>query len=441
VIKNIKNELILLTLLIISLFFGFKLDLGFNHYFKNLSAGLNTNYLIKFFFDITTLGDSLWYFLLAIIFIVFCFFLKKSNLLRKYSSEISDFFLRLLVYVFFSGLVTQIIKHIMGRARPNYVDLSNGENLNFFTMDSNFHSFPSGHATTIFIVCLLLASLLPNIKIFFYFLGFLIAISRVVIGSHFITDVIGGIVVSIIVYKTLNLLFAKKYNFLQPKKLGEFKNQNIFFVLIILFCFAFLLTLGPSLDLFFSSLFYIGNNNFLLQSYYLITIFFRDFGIPLLLVYLLVAPALTKFFPINRLFFGYVFKLKEIIFIWFITAFNLGLLVNILLKIFWGRARPGDILEFGGVDFFTPWFKISNACNSNCSFVSGDSSVGFSLIILYFITKNIYYTYIALISGFLIGLIRIAEGGHFLSDVLFSCILVILSSFTFYLLNKKYYDK
>ena len=95
----------------------------------------------------------------------------------------------------------------MGRARPNYVDLTNGESLNFFTMDSNFPSFPSGHTTTIFIVCMLLASLLPNIKIFFYFLGFLIAISRVVIGSHFVTDVIGGIVVSIIVYKTLNLLF------------------------------------------------------------------------------------------------------------------------------------------------------------------------------------------------------------------------------------------
>ena len=124
-IKNIKNELILLTFLTISLFFGYSFDLGLNHYFKNLSAGLDTNYLIKFFFDITTLGDSFWYFLLAIIFVVFCFFLKKFNLLRKYSSEISNFFLRLLVYVFFSGLVTQIIKHTIGRARPNYVDLSN----------------------------------------------------------------------------------------------------------------------------------------------------------------------------------------------------------------------------------------------------------------------------------------------------------------------------
>ena len=176
---------------------------------------------------------------------------------------------------------------------------------------------------------------------------------------------------------------------------------------------------------------------FLLQSYYLITIFFRDFGIPLLLVYLLVAPALTKFFPISRLFFGYVFKLKEIIFIWFITTFNLGLLVNMLLKTFWGRARPGDILEFGGVDFFTPWFKISNACNSNCSFVSGDASVGFSLIVFYLITKNQLFFWLSLLSGIILGLVRISEGGHFFSDILMSGLIIYFLSFAQFQIYKK----
>ena len=59
-----------------------------------------------------------------------------------------------------------------------------------------------------------------------------------------------------------------------------------------------------------------------------------------------------------------------------------------LLKGFWGRARPNDILELGGNDNFSAWFQYSDACNANCSFVSGDASVGFALIAMYFITKG-----------------------------------------------------
>ena len=51
------------------------------------------------------------------------------------------------------------------------------------------------------------------------------------------------------------------------------------------------------------------------------------------------------------------------------------------------RSRPNDILQFGGKEILLLGL-ISDGCNSNCSFVSGDASVGFSLIALYFLTKN-----------------------------------------------------
>ena len=54
-----------------------------------------------------------------------------------------------------------------------------------------------------------------------------------------------------------------------------------------------------------------------------------------------------------------------------------------MLKGFWGRARPNDILELGGKDNFSAWFQYSDACNANCTFVSGDASEGLSLIVLY----------------------------------------------------------
>ena len=89
----------------------------------------------------------------------------------------------------------------------------------------------------------------------------------------------------------------------------------------------------------------------------------------------------------------------------------------------------GDILEFGGVETFSPWYKISNSCDTNCSFVSGDSSVGFAIIILFFLTKNIFFLYGSLVFGFMLGFIRILAGGHFLSDVVFSGVIIIFLNF------------
>ena len=122
---------------------------------------------------------------------------------------------------------------------------------------------------------------------------------------------------------------------------------------------------------------------------------------------------------------------------WVTGIFNLGVVVNLFFKNIWGRARPGDILQLGGKENFTPWFQISDACSSNCSFVSGDAAVGFSLIALYFLTKRIVYFWSSLFFGFGIGLVRIMEGGHFVSDVVMAAMILYLS----YYFQMKYYFK
>ena len=103
----------------------------------------------------------------------------------------------------------------------------------------------------------------------------------------------------------------------------------------------------------------------------------------------------------------------------------------------WGRARPNDILELGGTNLFSPWYQISKQCSLNCSFVSGDAAVGFSLIVFYFLIKKEIYLWLALFFGLVIGTIRIMEGGHFFSDVIFSCLFVFLLNFFIY----SYYSK
>ena len=115
--------------------------------------------------------------------------------------------------------------------------------------------------------------------------------------------------------------------------------------------------------------------------------------------------------------------------------------VNLILKNLWGRARPNDVLQLGGRETFSPWYEITNACGSNCSFVSGDASVGFSIIILYLITKKIIFLYSSIVVGFVLGLIRIMAGGHFLSDIFFAGFFIVILNIILFELYKKYYAK
>lgn len=102
-----------------------------------------------------------------------------------------------------------------------------------------------------------------------------------------------------------------------------------------------------------------------------------------------------------------------------------GLVVNTLLKDQWGRARPSQVQEFGGDRTFTPAWVISRQCARNCSFVSGDASVGFSLLALGFVTRRRHWFVLGGLAGAGLGLMRIAQGGHFLSDVVFSFFAVL----------------
>ena len=431
-IKNFKIEIIILALLLISIFVSYKLDIGFYIYFNTINNSLETVYLKQFFTNITSLGDSLWYFSLCFFGLLLIFIFSKLRIITdKIFNDLKNLLYYLFVSLLVTGFITQVLKHVVGRPRPNYTNMDEAFSFDFFSTSSNFHSFPSGHSSTIFILALVLSTAVPKLRYLFLFFASVVAFSRVVVGAHFFTDIIGGVVVAFISYKLINLFFNKKLKKPLPKKI-DFIDENLFFLFALaLFILAIFLTVGSAFDLFFSSLFYKGDNQFLLQSFYTITLFFRKIVLPTILVYVLFLPLISKIIPIKKLFFGYSFVFKDIIYIWSNALVSLVVVINLIFKTFWGRARPGDVLQLGGEGSFSPWYQISDACSSNCSFVSGDAAVGFSLVVLYFITKNSYYLYSSIVFGFLLGIIRIAEGGHFLSDIIFSGIIVFLITYVF----------
>lgn len=109
-------------------------------------------------------------------------------------------------------------------------------------------------------------------------------------------------------------------------------------------------------------------------------------------------------------------------------ALGPGVVVNLILKDYWGRPRPSTILQFGGPDPYVAPMAVSGACPHNCSFPSGHAALGFWLVAFALLAPRRWRRpaiAAAAAAGAVIGLVRIAQGGHFLSDVVFSAIITI----------------
>ncbi len=110
-------------------------------------------------------------------------------------------------------------------------------------------------------------------------------------------------------------------------------------------------------------------------------------------------------------------------------ALGPGLLVNGLLKEKWGRPRPVHVEEFGGQKVFNPWYSTQGTCPGNCSFVSGEGALGFWLTAPASLVPGplgVVALGAAVVFGAAAGGLRLAFGGHFFTDVVFSGVLVIL---------------
>jgi lipid A 4'-phosphatase len=100
-----------------------------------------------------------------------------------------------------------------------------------------------------------------------------------------------------------------------------------------------------------------------------------------------------------------------------------GLVVNVLLKNHWDRPRPVAVTEFGGSERFVPWWDPRGQCRKNCSFVSGETSSAFWTLAPATLApapwRLIAYAS-ATAFGVGMGVVRMAMGGHFFTDVVFA---------------------
>lgn len=108
-------------------------------------------------------------------------------------------------------------------------------------------------------------------------------------------------------------------------------------------------------------------------------------------------------------------------------AIGPGLIVHQGFKDHWERARPKNTEVFGGTQAYSPPLQPSD--QGGKSFVSGHGAMGFYLFSFALVTYGALrrrWMIAGVAAGLIIGCGRIAQGGHFLSDIVFSGCITIL---------------
>jgi undecaprenyl-diphosphatase len=93
------------------------------------------------------------------------------------------------VAIALTGLADSIIKRIIGRVRPSALGAFAYEP---FSWRSEYASFPSGHSANVFATLVAVGLILPWARPLLWVYAVGIGVSRVIVGSHFSSDVVAG---------------------------------------------------------------------------------------------------------------------------------------------------------------------------------------------------------------------------------------------------------
>lgn len=187
--------------------------------------------------------------------------------------------------------------------------------------------------------------------------------------------------------------------------------------------------LFPGLDLWASRLLYTGNHDFVGSHSTALNVA-RDFFHAAFALTCLMAAVGVIIASISRR--GWLtLPFYKWLFLAICLSVGPGIVVGSSLQDHWGRARPHDVVEFGGPKTFSSPIRPSDQCETRCSFVSGDAS---SIFIIFFAAALMFKTRartliaLGLSLGSAAGFVCMAQGVAFLSDVVFAGVLMALTA-------------
>lgn len=109
-----------------------------------------------------------------------------------------------------SGIAAQIVKHVVGRARPRLIDQFGAFYFDHFSLKANLASFPSGHSTSIFALAAAIGLIVPRLRLPIFGLAVLVGLARMVLAAHYASDILAGAIFGVAMTLGTASLFAAR---------------------------------------------------------------------------------------------------------------------------------------------------------------------------------------------------------------------------------------
>ncbi len=229
----------------------------------------------------------------------------------------------------------------------------------------------------------------------------------------------------------------------------KIKSVNNSYICSIILVTSFAIAIGivsffnvyAELDVYISSIFYNDEDGFFLKDNILIWLGGKAPPVISGILSLLIASKAitihlkTKSFALRHYHF--------IIFLSLSCIIGPGIMVHHVFKDSFNRPRPRQIAVFGGEDVFQSPIFGSIKTGRHFSFPSGHAAVGYMFCAFGFIDgsrRNVIWG-LSIIAGLLFGFVRVVQGAHFLSDVLFSGPLIFFTTTVIYMMYNKFVSK
>lgn len=164
---------------------------------------------------VTEFGKSEYYLVPALLGAVFFLWRGKQSILlcarvRHYwRASVCAY---LFACIAIAGLTGNLLKFLIGRARPKEWLESGHYGFDPFSLASRWHSFPSGHTNTMVCVAIALLPFMPQRwrGVAIGVIAVIIA-SRCIVAAHYVSDILGGALLAVLVCGAIERTVRRRY--------------------------------------------------------------------------------------------------------------------------------------------------------------------------------------------------------------------------------------